>query len=83
MHRLLSSIVFAAIACLAVLAYAAEPDVIHLYKEHCAECHGEDRLGRLGPALLPQNLKRLRKKRALGVISKGVRQRRCRPSKRP
>jgi mono/diheme cytochrome c family protein/DNA-binding beta-propeller fold protein YncE len=42
-----------------------------LYKTHCAECHGADRLGGQGPALLPQNLKRLRKKAALGVIGKG------------
>lgn len=42
-----------------------------LYKEHCAECHGVDRLGGQGPALLPQNLKRLRKKKAVGVIANG------------
>ncbi len=39
-----------------------------LYKDNCAECHGADRLGQIGPALLPQNLKRLRKKKALKVI---------------
>ena len=39
-----------------------------LYKQHCAECHGQDRLGAIGPALLPQNLKRLRKKAAFQVI---------------
>ena len=49
----------------------AEPDAPELYKKHCAECHVSNRLGRQGPALLPQNLKRLRKKRALRVISKG------------
>lgn len=43
-----------------------------LYQKHCAECHGKDRLGLTGPALLPQNLKRLRKKKALGVIAKGL-----------
>ena len=42
-----------------------------LYKEACAECHGTDRLGGQGPALLPENLKRLRKKKALRVIAKG------------
>lgn len=52
-------------------ASAEEPDAGALYKQHCAECHGADRLGRQGPALLPQNLKRLRKKRALAVIAKG------------
>lgn len=50
---------------------AAEPDGPALYKEHCAECHGADRFGKIGPALIPQNLRRLRKKRAHGVIAKG------------
>lgn len=52
-------------------AVMAQPDSAALYTKHCAECHGADRLGKLGPALLPQNLKRLRKKRALKVIAKG------------
>lgn len=52
-------------------ASAQEADTQALYKEHCGECHGADRLGGQGPALLPQNLKRLRKKRALGVIANG------------
>jgi len=56
MLRLLSSAVAAALACLTVPAIAAGPDVGELYKEHCSECHGLDRLGRQGPALLPQNL---------------------------
>ncbi len=43
-----------------------------LYQKHCAECHGADRLGSQGPALLPQNLKRLRKTKALNVIAKGL-----------
>lgn len=42
-----------------------------LYKEHCAACHGMNRLGGLGPALLPGNLKRLRKKSAVKVITSG------------
>ncbi len=52
-------------------ASAQEIKTEALYKEHCAECHGADRLGGQGPALLPQNLKRLRKKSALRVIGKG------------
>lgn len=47
------------------------PDAQTLYKTHCASCHGVDRLGGQGPALIPENLKRLRKKRAAGVIAKG------------
>lgn len=42
-----------------------------LYQQHCAECHGPDRLGLLGPALLPQNLHRLKPKQALAAIAQG------------
>jgi cytochrome c553 len=52
-------------------AWADQVQTQALYKEHCAECHGADRLGGQGPALLPQNLKRLRKKKALRVIGRG------------
>ena len=41
------------------------------FKQHCASCHGEDRLGGLGPALLPDNLARLRKPEAESVIREG------------
>lgn len=49
----------------------AAPDAAALYRQHCAECHGADRLGRMGPALLPENLVRLRKPAAAKVIEKG------------
>jgi cytochrome c553 len=50
----------------------AQPDSVKkLYTNHCASCHGIDRLGGMGPALLPENLKRLRKKHALNVIANG------------
>jgi len=42
-----------------------------LYKNNCAECHNAYRLGGMGPALLPENLKRLRKKAAIEVIKNG------------
>ncbi len=42
-----------------------------LYQQHCAECHGKQRLGAMGPALLPQNLSRLKKKFAADVIANG------------
>jgi mono/diheme cytochrome c family protein len=41
------------------------------YKQHCAACHGVERLGIMGPALLPDNLKRLREKKAAVVIAEG------------
>ena len=53
-------------------AIAAEPDTTALYLEHCAGCHGADRLGGTGPALLPDNLQRLRKDNAATVISGGL-----------
>lgn len=71
MARPFSSFIFAALVLLAVPAWADGPDAVAVYQKHCAECHGADRLGRQGPALLPQNLKRLRKKRALRVIANG------------
>ena len=42
-----------------------------LYQQHCAACHGPERLGGIGPALLPQNLSRLRSSAAGEVIAKG------------
>ena len=50
-------------------AGASGPD--KLYQEHCASCHGADRFGGIGPALLPSNLERLRKPAAEQVIAKG------------
>ncbi|MCF6281924.1 MAG: nitrite reductase [Candidatus Polarisedimenticolaceae bacterium] len=52
-------------------AIAETIDADALYQKHCAECHSKDRLGAMGPALLPENLKRLRKKAAIKVISEG------------
>jgi len=42
-----------------------------LYAEHCARCHGAQRLGAMGPALLPSNLKRLKPAQATAVITRG------------
>ena len=42
-----------------------------LYVQHCAQCHGADRLGLMGPALLPENLTRVRKTEAARVIAEG------------
>ena len=39
-----------------------------LYQTHCASCHGAQRLGGMGPALLPENLARLKKPLAARVI---------------
>jgi len=49
----------------------ANSETLILFQQHCAVCHGEDRLGGMGPALLPENLKRFRKKAAVDVVSNG------------
>ena len=55
---------------LALEAQAGEP-VEKLYAAHCASCHGADRLGGTGPALLPENLERLRLPEAIKTIAQG------------
>jgi len=52
------------------LAYA-DDTASALFQTHCASCHGADRLGRIGPALLPENLGRLKREHASVVIQKG------------
>ena len=52
-------------------AALAQPAGQKIYQEHCAVCHGADRLGGSGPALLPQNLERLRRPEALNAIRDG------------
>ncbi len=52
-------------------AALADPDAARLFADNCAECHGADRLGRLGPALLPENLGRLMGAKAAAVIADG------------
>jgi mono/diheme cytochrome c family protein/DNA-binding beta-propeller fold protein YncE len=42
-----------------------------LYTQHCASCHSGDRLGAIGPALLPGNLERLKREDAKSVIRDG------------
>jgi len=50
---------------------SAADDVAALFAQHCAQCHGPDRLGLMGPALLPENLTRLKKAEAIETISNG------------
>ena len=50
-------------------ARAAGPEA--LYQQHCAACHGAQRTGGMGPALLPESLERLRRPEALKVITDG------------
>jgi mono/diheme cytochrome c family protein len=46
-------------------------DAAAVYARACAECHGVDRLGLMGPALLPANLGRLKRADAAAVIRDG------------
>ncbi|HHJ36447.1 MAG TPA: cytochrome C oxidase Cbb3 [Gammaproteobacteria bacterium] len=50
---------------------APADDTIKIYEKNCGRCHNNNRLGGMGPALLPENLKRLRKKAAIEVIKNG------------
>ncbi|MCB1909231.1 MAG: c-type cytochrome [Rhodocyclaceae bacterium] len=52
-------------------AQARAGEVADLYRTHCAACHGADRLGGSGPALLPENLARLKRSDALATIRSG------------
>jgi len=69
--RVLTAAAVFAAAALPLRADAAELDGQIVYQQHCAACHGDDRLGSIGPALLPENLRRLRKKKALGTVANG------------
>lgn len=46
-------------------------DAAGLFATHCASCHGAQRTGGMGPALLPESLARLPAAEALRVIAQG------------
>lgn len=56
---------------LALTVIPVKAEVEKDYRDHCAQCHGNNRLGAMGPALLPQNLGRLKKAAAIDVIANG------------
>lgn len=64
-------VLFLLAALIAPLAQAGAPDAAALYAQHCAACHSPDRFGAMGPALLPENLSRLRRAETLRVITAG------------
>lgn len=53
------------------LAHAA-PEPEKLYETHCLSCHAPNRLGGMGPALLPDSLARLKKPDAVQAIADGL-----------
>ncbi|BAK76253.1 cytochrome d1 heme region NirN [Pseudogulbenkiania sp. NH8B] len=42
-----------------------------LYQQHCQSCHGDNRMGAMAPALLPQSLERLKPAEILDTIRHG------------
>jgi cytochrome c553/DNA-binding beta-propeller fold protein YncE len=67
--KILILLAAAQLAVLSAPTFSAEPRA--LYQEHCAVCHGPDRLGITGPALLPESLARLRKPAAIQTVTEG------------
>jgi cytochrome c553/WD40 repeat protein len=59
--------------CLLAVAHGVRADAAGDYAEHCAQCHGADRYGGSGPALLPENLGRLSPEQARATIRDGAR----------
>lgn len=56
---------------LLVLAGPVSAGPEDIYAETCADCHGTDRLGSTGPALIPETLKRMRGPNLEKVITDG------------
>jgi hypothetical protein len=59
------------LAVLIALAGPAAAGAPELYARHCASCHGVDRLGGMGPALLPESLGRMKPEAVAKVIGNG------------
>ena len=49
----------------------AQADPVADYNAYCAECHDANRLGGIGPSLIPQTLKRMRGPTVEAVIRDG------------
>jgi WD40 repeat protein/cytochrome c553 len=61
-----------AVFCFVMASVAmADVPVEKNYATLCASCHGADRLGIIGPALLPENLDRLKRSEAIQTIMQG------------
>ncbi len=67
-------ILFFSLYIMPLYAQSAIPDKTSgasLYQQHCAQCHGENRLGLMAPALIPANLRKVKKDQAIQVITQG------------
>ena len=69
--RLAAIVVATLLIFVAATSRSAGTDAPRLYAEHCASCHGAGRLGGIGPALLPENLGRLKREEAIATIRDG------------
>lgn len=67
MLKSIAALLLAALVSPCLANPAAEP----LYQQHCASCHGVNRTGGMGPALLPESLSRLKSPEAQNVIRNG------------
>lgn len=56
---------------LSLVASGVAADPATNYADYCADCHGANRLGGTGPALIPQTLKRMRGPKVEAVIREG------------
>lgn len=70
---LVAGALHAAVQAPAVVApkQAAAESAAQLYQQHCQGCHGADRLGGSGPALLPESLERIKPAEVRAVIRAG------------
>lgn len=66
-----SSVLIVCVAFGCLSAGAAWAGAADTYANHCASCHGADRLGQTGPALIPDALARLKKDAAIATITAG------------
>ncbi|WP_269586032.1 nitrite reductase [Roseibium sp. Sym1] len=61
----------ASLSVLLLLTASASAGPAEDYADNCRECHGENRLGGIGPALIPQTLGRMRGPNLITVIRDG------------
>ena len=63
--------VLSLLCAISIPAVDVRADATADYRSLCAPCHGADRLGGTGPALLPQSLERLKREDAAEVVARG------------
>jgi mono/diheme cytochrome c family protein len=71
MRRRIAIFSVAALVAAGAGAASAAEDAGALYREHCAACHGADRLGATAPALIPESLARQKPEQVRRAIAEG------------